>query len=46
MGLYIKNIALFFAAPFIGLAYMLAMPIIGVGVLIYLGIKSLSAQLA
>ena len=29
----VKNIALFFAAPFIGLAYLLAFPVIGLGML-------------
>ena len=29
----IKNIALFFAAPFVGLAYILAMPLVGLGLL-------------
>jgi CheY-like chemotaxis protein len=29
----LKNIALFFAAPFIGLAYILAMPFVGLGLL-------------
>ena len=29
----VKNVALFFAAPFIGLAYLLAFPVIGLGIL-------------
>ena len=32
-GNVIKNIALFFAAPFIGLAYILAFPFVGLGLL-------------
>lgn len=31
---HVKNVALFFAAPFIGLAYMLAFPLIGVALLV------------
>src|SRR5271169_436829 len=32
IGAALKNIALFFAAPFIGLAYIIALPIVGLGV--------------
>lgn len=35
-----KNVALFFAAPFIGLAYILAMPFVGLGLLAWLGVKA------
>lgn len=34
---FVKNVALFIAAPFIGLAYMIAMPFIGLGVLAWMG---------
>jgi CheY-like chemotaxis protein len=34
-----KNIALFLAAPFIGLAYLLAFPLVGLGMLAWMGIK-------
>jgi hypothetical protein len=37
---YVKNIALFFASPFIGLAYLVALPLVGVGTLVYLGVKA------
>lgn len=35
-----RNIALFFAAPFIGLAYILAMPFVGLGMLAWLVAKA------
>lgn len=37
----IKNIALFFAAPMIGLAYVIAMPFVGIGMLAWFGLKAL-----
>ena len=36
-GQAVKNIALFFAAPFIGLAYILAFPFVGLGMLAWMG---------
>jgi hypothetical protein len=36
----LKNIVLFFAAPFIGLAYILALPIVGVGYLALLALRT------
>jgi len=36
----LMNIALFFAAPFIGLAYILAMPFVGLGFLAVLGARA------
>ncbi len=36
----VKNIALFFAAPFIGLAYLLAFPVIGLGLLAWIAGKA------
>jgi CheY-like chemotaxis protein len=36
VALVLKNIALFFAAPFIGLAYIIALPFYGLGVLAFL----------
>lgn len=38
---FAKNVGLFIAAPFIGLAYVLAFPFIGLGVLGWLAIKAL-----
>jgi len=37
----LKNIALFLAAPFIGLAYIIAMPFVGLGMLAWMGSKEL-----
>lgn len=37
-----KNIALFLAAPFIGLAYVIAMPFVGAGMLAWMGGKALA----
>jgi CheY-like chemotaxis protein len=37
----LKNIALFFAAPFVGLAYILAFPIVGLGMAVWIGSKAL-----
>jgi len=36
-----KNVALFFAAPFVGLAYLLAFPVIGFGLLVWTGAKAM-----
>jgi hypothetical protein len=36
----IKNIALFLAAPFIGLAYIVAMPFVGIGMIAWFGFKA------
>ena len=46
---FVKNVALFLAAPFIGLAYILAFPIVGLGMLVWTAIeaqKKKSAQAA
>jgi CheY-like chemotaxis protein len=37
---FIKNVALFLAAPFIGLAYILAFPIVGLGMLAWIAIQA------
>ena len=37
----LKNIALFMAAPFIGLIYVALFPFIGIGIMAYMGIKEL-----
>ena len=39
-----KNIALFFAAPFIGLAYIVAFPFVGFYMLAKLGLRSVTAS--
>ena len=36
----IMNIALFLAAPFIGLAYIVAMPLVGLGLLVVLAVRA------
>ena len=36
----VKNVALFFAAPFIGLAYLLAFPLVGFGMLAWMAAKA------
>lgn len=41
----IRNIALFFAAPFIGLAYAMIMPFVGLGMLAWMGGKAIAAKL-
>ncbi len=38
------NAALFFAAPFIGLAYIVAMPFVGIGVLAWAGYRALAGK--
>lgn len=38
---HLKNVALFLAAPFIGLAYVVLLPFIGIAILAGLGIKAL-----
>lgn len=38
---YLKNIALFFAAPFVGLVYVLAFPFIGLAMLAWMGARAL-----
>ena len=39
-----KNVALFLAAPFIGLAYLLAMPFVAFGALVWIGAKALAKK--
>jgi len=36
----LKNIALFIAAPFVGLAYILAFPFVGLGMVVWMGAKA------
>lgn len=40
-GSALKNIALFLAAPFVGLAYIIAFPVVGFGMLAWMGGKAL-----
>ena len=37
---HVKNVALFFAAPFIGLAYLLAFPFVGIAMLAWIAGKA------
>ena len=41
IGLAAKNVALFFAAPFVGLAYILVFPLVGIGMLAWIGGRAL-----
>ncbi len=41
LGRVLKNIALFFAAPFIGLAYIVALPFVGVGFMATLAVRAI-----
>ncbi len=34
------DVALFFAAPFVGLAYIIALPFVGLGTLVYIAVKA------
>ena len=43
-GNTLRNIALFLAAPFIGLAYVIAMPFVGAGMLAWMGGKALATR--
>ena len=36
----VKNVALFFAAPFIGLAYLLAFPVVGLALVVWVAGKA------
>ena len=40
----VKNVALFLAAPFIGLVYALALPVVGVATLLWLGARALTTR--
>jgi len=40
-GSALKNIALFIAAPFVGLAYILAFPFVGLGMIAWMGVRAL-----
>ena len=45
VGLALKNIVLFLAAPFIGLAYVIALPFVGLGLLAVLAGKAVLARI-
>ena len=36
----LKNVALFFAAPFIGLTYLLAFPVVGLALVVWIAVKA------
>ena len=40
----VRNVALFLAAPFIGLAYAIALPFVGAGALVWLAIRAAHAR--
>lgn len=39
-----RDVALFFAAPFIGLAYIIALPFVGLGAIVWYGVKALAVR--
>jgi CheY-like chemotaxis protein len=41
MKTWLKNVGLFFAAPFVGLAYVIALPFVGLGMLAWMGVKAI-----
>ena len=41
LGRKARNIALFLAAPFIGLAYLLAFPVVGLGMIVWIAGKAI-----
>jgi CheY-like chemotaxis protein len=43
-GTFVKNVGLFFAAPFIGLAYVIALPFVGLGLLARYGFRALTRR--
>lgn len=43
---WLKNVALFLAAPFVGLAYILAMPFVATGMILWFGAKALAKKAA
>jgi CheY-like chemotaxis protein len=44
VGRFLKNAALFIASPFIGLAYVLVFPFVGIGMVAYMGFKALTEK--
>jgi len=44
VGRFLKNAALFIASPFIGLAYVLVFPFVGIGMVAYMGYKALTEK--
>ncbi len=40
----VKNVALFFAAPFVGLAYAIAFPVVGAGALVWFAVRAASKR--
>ena len=44
IGTFAKNVGLFFAAPFIGLAYVIALPFVGLGMLAWHGMQALKKR--
>lgn len=41
---WVRNVALFFAAPFVGLAYIVALPFVGLGALAVVGFRAVFAR--
>jgi hypothetical protein len=40
MKKWLRNVALLLAAPFLGLAYVIALPFVGMGMLAWMGVKA------
>ena len=43
-GRFVRNVALFLAAPFIGLVYILAFPFVGLGIVAWMGVRTLTGH--
>ncbi len=41
---FLRNVAMFFAAPFVGLAYIVAFPFVGLGLLAWMGYRAISGR--
>jgi len=41
---FMKNAALFIAAPFVGLAYVILLPIVGTAMLVWVGVRALMSK--
>jgi hypothetical protein len=44
LGTWLKNVALFFAAPLVGLVYVIALPFVGLGMLAWMGVKAVAGR--
>ncbi len=44
VGTWLRNVALFLAAPVVGLVYVIALPFVGLGMLAWMGIKAVAGR--